>query len=149
MTQEAPIPADEAKEALNTIDAVQNASKKRAAPPLWYGIGIALVMTIGFSLYAQEDPGDIPGLFIVLGTALLVGYFNGKTGVNANAMPSTAIGVFAFISVVAFLLVLFFGGIYLRRAFDLPWVPLVTGVTAGATILWLCASERRGTGSRD
>lgn len=149
MTPDSPIPADEAKEALDTIDAVQSASKKRAATPLWYGIGIALIMTIGFSLYSQEDPGDFPGLFIVLGTALLVGYFNGKTGVNAKALPATAIGVLAFVSVVAFLLVLFFGGIYVRRAFDLPWVPVVTGLIAGATILWLCASERRGAGNRD
>jgi hypothetical protein len=149
MTYDTPIPADEAKEALNTIDAVQSASKKRAATPLWYGIGIALIMMIGFSLYSQEDPGDFPGLFIVLGTALLVGYFNGKTGINAKALPDTAIGVLAFIGVVAFLLVLFFGGIYVRRAFDLPWVPVVTGLIAGATILWLCTSERRGAGSRD
>ncbi|MGI9201948.1 MAG: hypothetical protein ACR2QL_12870 [Woeseiaceae bacterium] len=149
MTPDSPIPADEAKEALNTIDALQSASKKRAATPLWYGIGIALIITIGFSLYAQEDPGDFPGLFIVLGTALLVGYFNDKTGANARALPNTAFGALAFVAVVTFLLVLFFGGIYLRRAFDLPWVPVVTGLIAGATILWLCATERRGAGSRD
>ena len=149
MTPDSPVPADEAKEALSTIDAVQSASRKRSATPLWYGIGIALIMMIGFSLYSQEDPGDLPGLFIVLGTALLVGYFNDKTGVNAKAIPDSAIGILAFIGVVAFLLVLFFGGIYVRRAFDLPWVPVVTGLIAGATILWLCANERRGAGSRD
>ena len=149
MTPNSPIPAEEARDALDTIDAVQSASKKRAATPLWYGIGIALITTIGFSLYAQEDPGDFPGLFIILGTVLLVGYFNDKTGVNAKASPNSAIGVLVFVGIVTFLLVLFFGGIYVRRAFDLPWGPVVTGITAGATILWLCASERRGAGDRD
>ena len=42
-----------------------------------------------------------------------------------------------------FLLVLFFGGIYVRRAYDVAWVPMVTGLVAGVTIFLLSASERR------
>jgi hypothetical protein len=42
-----------------------------------------------------------------------------------------------------FLVTLFFGGIYVRRAFDLAWVPIVTGVVAGSALLLLSEHERR------
>ena len=45
--------------------------------------------------------------------------------------------------ICAFLIALFFGGIIVRRAYDIAWVPLVTGLIAGITIFLLSESERR------
>ncbi|MGI9221784.1 MAG: hypothetical protein ACR2QS_12205 [Woeseiaceae bacterium] len=143
MTDEKTIGADEARESLDTIDTVQQASQRRAAAPRWYGIGVALIVATGFGLYAQTDPGNFPGLFIVLGTVLMVGHFRDKTGVNTKSIPDAAIGRWILLGVVLFLLVLFFGGIYLRRALDLAWIPIVTGIVAGGFLLLLSESERR------
>lgn len=149
MPTETPISADEARESLKTIDSAQAAGRKSAVMPPLYGICIAILVMVGFSLYAQESPGDLPGLFVVLGAALAAAFFRNKTGVNARTLPDTTLGLWAFLGVALFLLVLFFGGIYLRRAYDIAWIPVASGLIAGATILWLSASERRGAGSCD
>jgi hypothetical protein len=64
-----------------------------------------------------------------------------KMGAISKAVPDTRPGVWALIGVSAFLLVLFFGGIYLRRDFDLAWVPVVTGLIAGATIYFIAEHD--------
>jgi uncharacterized membrane protein YjjP (DUF1212 family) len=145
MTTDTPVSADEAKEALSTIENVQSASRRRAAPPRLFGAAIATLVATGFALYAQESPGDFPGLFIVLGTVLLVAHFRDKTGVNARAFPDSSLGRWSLLGVVVVLCVLFFGGIYVRRAYDVAWIPVVTGLIAGGLIYWLAASEQRGT----
>ena len=137
------IRADEAQDALHTIEDMHTAGRKRAAPPHWYGIGISLIVATGFALYAQKDPGSIPGLVIALGTALLVVSSRDKAGAIGKTIPDTRSGIWALVAVAAFLLTLFFGGIYVRRAFDLAWVPIATGLIAGITIFLLSVSERR------
>jgi hypothetical protein len=143
MTDNNSIRADEAQDALHTIEDMHTAGRKRAAPPRWYGIGIALIVAVGFALYAQKDPGSIPGLVIALGTALLVVSSRDKAGAIGKAIPDTRAGIWALVAVTAFLLTLFFGGIYVRRAFDLAWIPVATGLIAGITIFLLSVSERR------
>ncbi len=133
----------EARDALNSVEKMQSAGFRRASPPRWYGVGIALIVTIGFSLYALEDPGSYPGLFIALGIALFVGFSREKIGAFGKELPDTKVGMWALAGVCAFLLVLFFGGIYIRRAYDVAWMPLVTGLTAGITIYLLNESARR------
>ena len=46
------------------------------------------------------------------------------------------------LGVIIFLLVLFFGGIYFRRLYDLAWIPVATGLIAGVTIFLLSENER-------
>ena len=141
MTDDNPVRAEEARESLETIEKMRGASLRRAAPPRSYSIGIALIVAIGFALYAQSDPGDFPGIFIALGVALFVAASRNKMGAISKAVPDTRPGVWALIGVSAFLLVLFFGGIYLRRAFDLAWVPVITGLIAGATIYFIAEHD--------
>jgi hypothetical protein len=143
MTDKNAIRADEAQEALDTIEDMHTAGRKRAAPSSWYGIGISLIVAVGFALYAQKDPGSIPGLVIALGTALFVVSNRDKSGAVGKTIPDTRSGVWALAAVTVFLLTLFFGGIYVRRAFDLAWVPIATGLIAGVTLFLLSVSERR------
>jgi hypothetical protein len=60
-----------------------------------------------------------------------------------KVLPDTKMGLWALAEVCAFLLTLFFGGITIRRAYDFAWVPLVTGLIAGITVILLAESERR------
>ena len=141
MTDDNPIRAEEARNSLETIEKLRDASLRRAAPPRSYSVGIALIVTIGFALYAQSDPGDFPGIFIALGVALFVASSRNKMGAISKAVPDTRPGVWALIGVSAFLFVLFFGGIYLRRVFDLAWVPVITGLIAGASIYFIAEHD--------
>ena len=137
------IQPDEAKDALDSVDKMQRAGWRRAVPPRWYGAGISLIVAIGFSLYALEDPGSFPGLFISLGIAIFVSISRAKIRVSGKELPDTKTGIWALAGVCVFLLALFFGGIFVRRTFDLAWVPLLTGLIAGVTIFLLNESERR------
>ena len=134
---------DEAQVALDAIEESQRAAFRHAVPPRWYGAGLALIVGIGFALYAMEEPGNTPGLFIVLGLVLFIGASREKLGVFGKELPDTKTGMWALAGVCVFLLALFFGGIMARRAYDIAWVPLVTGFVAGTTIFLLSESARR------
>ncbi len=149
MTDDNSLRPDEAQDALNVVDRMRAAGRKRAVAPRWYGIGIALIVTVGFALYAQQDPGDFPGLFIALGVALFVASSRDKIGALGRAVPDTKPAVWGLIGVSVFLVVLFFGGIYFRRAYDLAWIPVATGLIAGMTIFLLSENERRHYRSDD
>ncbi|MCH8248083.1 MAG: hypothetical protein IH913_00610 [Proteobacteria bacterium] len=137
------IKSDEAQDALDSVEKMTRSGFRRAIPPRWFGIGISLIVAIGFALYALEDPGSFPGLFIALGIALFVGFSRERIGVFGKELPDTKAGVWAMAGICAFLIALFFGGIIVRRAYDIAWVPLVTGLIAGITIFLLSESERR------
>ena len=143
MTENKSIRPDEAQDALNSIERMNAAGRKRGTAPRWYGIGIALIVTVGFALYAQQDPGNFPGLFIALGVALFVTSSRDKIGAMGRAIPDSRSAMWGLIGVSAFLIVLFFGGIYFRRAYDLSWIPVATGLIAGTIIFFLSESERR------
>lgn len=143
MTTNDPIQADEAQAALDSVEKMGEAGRRRAVPPRLFDIGMPIIVAVGFGLYAQEDPGGMPGLVILLGTALFMASSRGKTGVRSKAGPATKRGTAAFAVLIAFLLILFFGGITIRRTYDLAWVPVVTGLVAGLTLFLLNQSERR------
>jgi len=149
VTDDNPIESDEAQDALNTIQRMKAAGRKRGVAPRWYGIGIAMIVAVGFSLYAQQDPGDFPGIFIALGVGLFAAYSRDKIGAMGRALPDSKPAMWGLLGVVIFLLVLFFGGIYFRRLYDLAWIPVVTGLIAGTTIYLLSENERRNLGEDD
>ena len=149
VTDEKPISSEEARDALDTVDEMASAGRKRGVAPRWYGVGIALVVTIGFSLYAQQDPGSFPGIFIALGIGLFAAYSRNRVGATGRAVPETQPAMWGLLGVSLFLMVLFFGGIYFRRAYDLAWIPVATGLIAGLTILLLSENERRHLGNND
>lgn len=137
------IKSDEAQDALDSVEKLKRSGFRRAIPPRWYGVGISLIVAVGFALYALEDPGNSPALFIVLGIALFMGFSRERLNVSGKELPDTKAGIWALVGISAFLFALFFGGILVRRAYDIAWAPLVTGLIAGITIFLLSESERR------
>jgi hypothetical protein len=143
MTDDKSVGPDQAQEALNSIEKMNVAGRRRGAAPRWYGIGISIIITVGFALYAEQDPGNLPGLFIALGIVLFGASSRDKIGAMGRAIPDTRSAMWGLIGVSALLIVLFFGGIYFRRAYDLSWIPVATGLIAGTIIFLLSESERR------
>ena len=137
------ISPDEARNSLDKVERMKRSGFRRAVKPRWFGFGLSLVVGIGFALYALEDPGNLPGLVICLGVVIFISLGRTAMGVSGKTLPSTSRGVLALVVLIAFLLVLFFGGIYVRRAYDLAWVPVVTGLIASLTLFLISESERR------
>ena len=130
-------------DSLDTVEKMKRSGFRRAVKPRWFGAGLSLVVGVGFALYALEDPGNVPGLLICLGAAIFISLGQKEMGASGKTLPGTNRGVLAFAVVIAFLLALFFGGIYVRRAYDLAWVPVVTGLIAGLALFLISESERR------
>jgi hypothetical protein len=143
------IKADAAQDALDTIERMKTAGQRRGVAPRWYGVGISIIVFLGFALYAQQDPGNFPGILIALGVGLFASYSRDKIGAMGRALPDTRPAMWGLLGVVIFLLILFFGGIYFRRLYDLAWIPLVTGLIAGTTIFLLSENERRHINKND
>ncbi|MFT5044893.1 MAG: hypothetical protein ACI8UP_001863 [Porticoccaceae bacterium] len=87
MTDNNSIRPDETQDALNSIERMNAAGHKRGTAPRWHVIGVALIVTVGFALYAQQDSGNFPGLLIALAIALFITSSHDKTGAMARAIP--------------------------------------------------------------
>ena len=91
MTQDIEVKPEAALDALESVEAMKIAGHRRAQLPRWYGVGIALIVLIGFSLYAQQEPGNSPGLFIALGLALFIGYSRNRIDVFGKELPDSKV----------------------------------------------------------
>ena len=107
MTDSDSIKSDDAQDALNTVEKMSAAGRKRGVPPRWYGLGIATIVTVGFALYAQQDPGNFPGLFIALGVALFTAFSRDKIGAMSRSVPETRAAIWGLIGLCVFLGIVF------------------------------------------
>ena len=134
---------EEARDALDSVEQMKRSGYRRAVKPRWMGVGLSLVVATGFALYSLEDPGNLPALLLVLGVVTFVSLGQRATGASGQTFPGTLRGNFALAVLITSLLVLFFGAIYVRRAYDLAWVPVISGLVAGLVLFLLSESERR------
>jgi ABC-type multidrug transport system permease subunit len=125
------------------------AGQKRGIAPRWYGAAISAIVFFGFALYAQQDPGDFPGILIALAIGLFASYGRDNTGAAGGAFPDIKPAMWGLFGVIVFLSVLFLGGIYFRRLYDLVWIPIATGLVAATTIFLLSENERRHINKSD
>lgn len=108
----------------------------------WYGVGVAFYSASLFALYALDDPSHYIWMPI-LGLALLGARFHQKSKARMPRGDVVKVnrGLVALFIIV--LLLMFFGSVFLRRAYDLVWVPIVAGLIVGA-VLFLLARRERG-----
>lgn len=86
---------DEAQVSLDSIDVAQRAGFGRTAPPRWYGVGLSLIVANGFTLYALEQPGNAPGLSLVLAMAIVVGPSRETMSAIGKVIPESRDGVWS------------------------------------------------------
>ena len=132
----------EAKEALASIEAMESSGYRRAVPERWFGAGIAALIASMFAIYALEDPYPYI-VFPIIGLALLIVATREKAGAYARDFPGPKANRWALVLFGATMILVFFGTIYVRRAYDLYWVPIIVGLLVGLVVFWLSESERR------
>lgn len=132
----------EAKEALASIETMESAGYRRAMPERWLGAGIAALIASMFAIYALEDPYPYI-VFPIIGLGVLIVAAREKAGAYGRDFPGTKANRWAFVLFVAAMIVVFFGTIFIRRAYDLYWVPIIVGLLVGLVVFWLSESERR------
>ncbi|NIA26833.1 MAG: hypothetical protein GWP02_02175 [Desulfobulbaceae bacterium] len=132
----------EAKEALASIETMESAGYRRAVPRRWFGAGVAFLVAGLFALYALEDPYPYI-VFPIIGLGVLIAAARDKAGAYGRDFPGTKANRRAFVLVVVAMIVMFFGTVFVRRAYDLYWVPIIVGLLVGLVVFWLSESERR------
>jgi len=132
---------DEAQEALESVVKMEGAGWRRALPDRWFGAGVAVLIGSLFALYALQDPYPYI-VFPIIGLALFITTAREKSGAYGQDFPGST-NVWAMVLFIAVLLIVFFGSIFIRRAFDLAWVPLVAGLLVGLMVFLAAESERR------
>jgi purine-cytosine permease-like protein len=93
-----------------------------------------------------EDPYPYI-IFLIIGLPLFIATAREKSGAYGRDAPGTA-NVWAIVLSILVLLVVFFGSIAIRRAYDAAWVSLVAGVLVGLVVFLTSESARRAHRAR-
>ena len=132
----------EAKEALASIETMESAGYRRAVPKRWFGAGIAALIASMFAIYALKDPYPYI-VFPIIGLGVLIAAAREKAGAYGRDFPGTKANGWILILFGAAMILVFFGTIFIRRAYDLYWVPIVVGLIVGLVVFLLSEIERR------
>ncbi len=131
---------DDAREALDSIQAMEKAALWRAIPPQWFGAVIALLAGALVALSAA-DHREYHVHIILLISAVLV-YQSQKTGVSVREFPIRVAGI-----AIIVLTPLFFGLIIAAQTFSQAIgtvaAPLAAGLVLAIAVYLLSTFERR------
>jgi xanthine/uracil permease len=133
---------DEAKKALESVVKMEGAGWRRAVPGRWFSAGVAVLIGGMFALYALEDPYPYI-VFPIIGLPLFIISAREKSGAYGRDAPASTANVWAIVLFIIVLLIVFFGSIFIRRAYDAEWVSLVAGVLVGLVVFLTNESARR------
>jgi hypothetical protein len=133
-------PADDAREALDSIQAMEKAALRRAIPSRWFGASMALLAGALVTLSAA-DQREYHVYVILLMSAVLV-YRSQKTGVSVRQFPTKVAGIALIV-----LTPLFFGLIVAAQMFSeaigTVGAPLAAGIVLAIAVYSLSIFERR------
>lgn len=132
----------EAREALDSVAKMESAGWRRAVPDRWFGAVISLLIASIFALYALPNPHQYIS-FPIVALALIIPLTREKRGAYGRDFPSKKTNKWALPLFIAFLLIVFFGSIFIRRAYDAAWVPLLAGLMVGLIVFFASENERR------
>jgi len=134
--------SDEANDALDSIRTMESAGYRRAVPRRWFGVGLALLIACLYALYALEDPYPYI-VFPIIGMGVLIAASREKLGAYGRDFPDNKASKWALGTFIAVMVAVFFGMIFVRRAYDLAWVPIVVGLLVGLVVFLASEHERR------
>jgi hypothetical protein len=131
--------ADDAREALDSIQAMEKAALCRAIPPRWFGASIALLAGALVALSAA-DRREYHVYVILMMSAVLL-YRSQKTGVSVRQFPTRVAGIALIV-----LTPLFFGLIVAAQLFSetigTVGAPLAAGIVLAIAVYSLSIFER-------
>ena len=134
--------SDEARDSLDSIEIMKNAGYRLAVPHRWFGAGIAFFIGSLFALYALEDPYPYI-VFPIVGFGVFIIAARESIGAYGREYPGTKANKWALALFMAVMILIFFSSIYIRRAYDLAWVPIIVGLLVGLVVVLISESERR------
>ena len=136
------VTTDQAQGALDSVSRMERAGWRRAAPPRWFGAGVAFFTACLFAIYALENPYPYI-VFPFVGLAVFIAIGREKVGAYGRDFPTTTASIWAFVAFMFVMVVIFFGAVVVRRAYDAAWAPVAVGVLVGLCLYLANEKERR------
>jgi len=138
---------DDAKKSLESVVKMEDAGWRRAMPDRWFGAGVAVFIAGMFAVYALEDPYPYI-VFPIIGLPLFIATAREKSGAYGRDAPASNVNMWTVVLFITVLLIVFFGSIFIRRAYDAAWVSLVAGVLVGLVVFLTSENARRAHRAR-
>jgi len=132
----------EAQEAINLANKMEVSGWRRAIPKRYFGGGISILMGSMFAIYALPNPNGYI-VFPILGMVIFMGAMREKSGAHGRGLPQNTRDKWKLFLFGALLFALFFITVFIRRAYDLMWVPLFVGAGIAIVVFLLSEQERR------
>lgn len=140
VTERNQIKLSEEQEALNSVQEMENAARRQAIPPRWFGAIIAL---LSGGLVALSAAGlNTYSIYLIIMMTVVIVYQSQKATVSIRPFPSKAAGVAVIIGAVALFFVLIIAAQAVEYNTSFAWAPLVAGGIFAAVIYMLTVSER-------
>lgn len=131
--------SNDAREALDSIQAMEKAALWRSIPPRWFGASMALLAGALVALSAADHREYHVYIILLMSTAMV--YRSRKTGVSARTFPTRVAGVALFV-----LTPLFFGLVVAAQMFSETLgpvgAPLAAGIVLAIAVYSLSIFER-------
>ena len=135
------IDSKEAKIALESIQNLEAAALNNAMPPIWLGLAISAV--IGMLVFLVGAGLRDYYVFPIIALPIIIAIYRNKTSSSVRSTPNGMKGVAALLTLIAFMIMLMFIGMYTREMYAMFAGPFVCSVIAALTVFWLSISERK------
>ena len=140
VTERNQVKVSEEQEALNSVQEMENAARRQAIPPRWFGAIIAL---LSGGLVALSAAGlNTYSVYLIIMMTLVIVYQSQKATVSIRAFSSKVASVAVIIGTVALFFVLIIAAQAVEYNTGFAWTPLAAGAIFAVVIYMLTVSER-------
>jgi hypothetical protein len=133
--------AEDAKNALESIQSLEGAALQHAMPSKWFGIAMAVI--VGLMIFLVGSGLRDYYVFPILAIPLIIAIQRSKAKASPKAEPVSKPGLVALSGLLVFFVLLIVVAIVLRTNYGLALAPAICGLIAAITVYFLSNSERK------
>jgi len=132
------IKAEEAQQALNSIESLQRSGMQRAITPHWYSITLAIIVGVLVFVIAAA----LRNFYVIpiLALPLIISLNYRQADASMRTLPTNKVALFVFVTIM---LILISVGRILDEIYHASWAPILVGLIAGVIAYLLAAYERK------
>lgn len=140
VTERNQIKLSEEQEALNSVQEMENAARRQAIPPRWFGAIIALLC--GGLVTLSAAGLNTYSVYLIIMMTLVIVYQSQKATLSIRPFSSKVAGIAVISGFVALFFVLIIAAQAVEYNFGFVWSPLAAGAIFAIAVYMLTVSER-------
>jgi len=133
--------AEDAKNALDSIQSLEGAALQHAMPSKWFGIAMAVI--VGLMIFLVGSGLRDYYIFAILAIPLIIAVQRSKAKASPKSEPLGKPGLAVLFGLLVFFILLIVVAIVLRTNYGLALAPAICGLIAAITVYFVSSSERK------